>query len=288
MRLSLHTLLALGALVLQGCALPSLSGLTNTGSNPAANLVQAGTTADPVLSASSTSDATFGDPDGNDGVLPGADASTVAAAPEGRESRAVLLVHGLAVGGWSLAGMQAYLVGQGFPNVHTIDLPGSGITTTIEECAAAVEQKVGELAGQGITEVDLVGHSMGGLVIREYARARKDPRVAIKTLITVATPNHGNRPFASMLGLVGIKNATTQMASNSDFIARINSTPLPAGVHGVGLRTPDDEIVSPAESCILPGGVNEEVDVGVGMAHMAMGFHQNSLARVRHHLLAAT
>jgi len=154
----------------------------------------------------------------------------------------------------------------------------------MEECAAAVEALVDQLAARGITRVDLIGHSMGGLVIREYARARRDAGVEIPTLITVATPNHGNGTVASLLETIGQKSAVSQMASNSDFIARINASPLPAGTRGYGLRTPNDEVVRPNESCLLPGGQNYSVDVrGLG-AHALMGSHPSSLQLI-HRLL---
>ena len=221
---------------------------------------------------------------GLDDGLPGEDLGGPRPELADRSGHAVLLVHGLGVNGASLMGMQAYLQAQGVPEVHTVDLPGAGITSTIEECAATVEAFVRDLGQRGIRRVDLVGHSMGGLVIREYLRSRRDRSVEVPTLITVATPNHGNGTVASMLEMIGQKSGISEMAANSDFLARLNASALPAGTRGYGLRTPEDDVVHPSESCILPGGENHSLDVGGLGAHMAMAFHPSSLGLI-HRLL---
>ena len=226
------------------------------------------------------------------GALPGdgAPSSDSPGLPPGaasgdRRDHAVLLVHGLGMSGIGMTAIQAYLSVEGVPNVHTIDLPGRGITSTMEEMAAAVAERVRALQAQGITKVDLVGHSMGGLVIREYLRARRDRTVAVPTLITVATPNHGNGSVASLLEKIGMKSAISQMASNSDFIARINGAGFPGGTRGYGLWTRSDDVVRPAESCLLPGGENFQLDVGGLGAHVAMAMHPTALEAIHRLLL---
>lgn len=204
-----------------------------------------------------------------------------------RHDHAVLLVHGLGMSGIGMTAIQAYLSAQGVPNVETIDLPGGGITTTMEEMAGAVARQVATMRARGITKVDLVGHSMGGLVIREYAANHMVPGVQLATLITVATPNHGNGTIASMLELLGQRTAITQMSASSDFIARINRTPLPAGTRGYGLWTRSDDIVNPSESCILPVGESFVLDVGGRGAHVAMAIHPTSLAAIHRLLVGA-
>jgi triacylglycerol esterase/lipase EstA (alpha/beta hydrolase family) len=218
---------------------------------------------------------------------PGSDTTGVPPATSGsgdRSDHGVLLVHGLGMSGIGMTAIQAYLAAQGVPNVETIDLPGAGISSTMEEMARAVEAQVQAMAARGITRVDLVGHSMGGLVIREYVRARGSSTVAVPTLVTVATPNHGNGTIASALEMIGMKSAISQMAANSDFIARVNASGLPAGTRGYGLWTRHDDIVRPAESCLLPGGENFELDVGQLGAHVAMAIHPTALEAI-HRLL---
>lgn len=218
---------------------------------------------------------------------PGQDSVGTVTASGDRTTHGVLLVHGLGMAGIGMAGIQAYLAGQGVPNVETIDLPGAGITSTMEEMAAAVAQHIQAMQAKGITKVDLVGHSMGGLVIREYLRTRRDTSVAVPTLITVATPNHGNGSVASLLEKVGMKSAISQMASNSDFIATINASAFPSGTRAYGLWTKSDDVVHPAESCLLPGGENFVFDVGPIGAHVAMALHPSSLEAIHKLLVGA-
>ncbi len=291
-RSALRILFALALAFSQGCApaglsaRSALSGLSGAMSKTSANpgMVTAGA----VPGAADDDQVSQGPADsGKDSVLPGADA---AAMPPGadtdRSKRAVLLIPGLAMPGASLAAMQAYLAGQGLAQVHTLDNPGGGITASIEACAEVVEARMRELAAQGIEAVDLVGHSMGGLVAREVVR-RAATGLRVPVLVTVATPNHGNGEAAGILEKLGTPSAIGQMAAGSDFLRRLNAAPLPAGTRGYGLWTRSDEVVRPAESCRLPGGTDLELDVGGLGAHMAMGFHPTSLATVHRVLTRA-
>lgn len=264
-----------GALPGASGLLSGLSGLGGLGSQASgATPVGASTTTEPGLPGEDS-----GSPE------PG---SVVVAGSGDRTHHAVLLVHGLGVGAFSMMAMQAHLTAQGLAPVETIDLPSAGLTNTLEECAAAVEARVQEMKARGIEKVDLVGHSMGGLVIREYLRARRDTSVQVPTLITVATPNLGNGKVAGLLGLNGVNNATTQMAVGSDFLNRLNSSPTPAGTRAIGLRTLHDEVVRDTDACKLPGGENLVVDVGTVGAHLAMGFHATSLATIHALLVGAS
>ena len=55
-------------------------------------------------------------------------------------------------------------------------------------------------------------------------------------------------------------------------------------INGLEIWLRTDDIVRPNESCLLPSATNYAVDVGGLGAHVAMGFHPNSLQLI-HQLL---
>ena len=82
------------------------------------------------------------------------------------------------------------------------------------------------LARTGATEVDLVGHSMGGLVARYAVEVLGlDDRVA--NVVTIASP-HGGSPFAHLAGMVpghrGLTRAAAQMRPGSRFLRELERT----------------------------------------------------------------
>lgn len=104
---------------------------------------------------------------------------------------------------------------------NTCSLPA---TATIEDLGAAFASFLGSLQytnGQPVETVDVVAHSMGGLVLRAYLSGKQDtagvfqpPAVThIRKAVFLATPNFGT-PIASLLP--GIEQLD-EMASGSSF-----------------------------------------------------------------------
>lgn len=138
--------------------------------------------------------------------------------------------------------------------------------------------------------VDILAHSEGGIVARQALAMEADAGDAtlppINSLVLLGVPNTGAdlATAASMLGqstsgalvedLVGVAMrgkadidgpAIHQLSETSTLLARLNNTPLPAGVHvtSVGART--DPIV-PALHTRLGGADNIVVDSGGGFS----------------------
>lgn len=86
--------------------------------------------------------------------------------------------------------------------------------------------------------VHLVGHSLGGLLLRCALAQMPDPR--IRTLVTLGTPYGGSKlsPFAlSSLG--------RYLAYGGETVTRIAALPTPAGVRCLALYSPADNMVMP-------------------------------------------
>lgn len=103
--------------------------------------------------------------------------------------RPVLMVHGICSDGGVWADFGNYLVDQGF-RVYTVTLtPSNGnIASLSAQVDAALEHVV---AQEGVALVNVVAHSMGGLVTRYYVRGRRQES-RISTLVTLGTPHHGS------------------------------------------------------------------------------------------------
>jgi pimeloyl-ACP methyl ester carboxylesterase len=107
----------------------------------------------------------------------------------------VLLLHGLDDPGRVWMTLAPVLLREGY-GVLLLDYPND---QAIADSAAFVARQMQVLAGQGLGQVDIVAHSMGGLVSREMLTSpalRCDPpqcqRPGVRQLIMVGTPNHGS------------------------------------------------------------------------------------------------
>lgn len=94
---------------------------------------------------------------------------------------------------------------------------------SIEDYTKYVQDKIAEIkcmAGNKDLEVNLVGHSMGGLVCANYAvKYATEDRVRIAKLITIGSPLQGT-PMAYVAKL--FCKCAAEMVPNSDFINTLN------------------------------------------------------------------
>jgi pimeloyl-ACP methyl ester carboxylesterase len=98
--------------------------------------------------------------------------------------KAVIVVHGLMRSSKSFAPMQEALEQAGYLAI-AFDYPSGHVD--VHEAAGYLRSVIASL--EGIEEIHLVAHSLGGLVIRAYAAEDPDPRV--KRLVMLGVPNKG-------------------------------------------------------------------------------------------------
>lgn len=135
----------------------------------------------------------------------------------------------------------------------------------IDDYVPGIERRVDEvLAATGAAQVILVGHSMGGLVLRAYLRRYGGDKVA--RIVTLGSPHRGTR-----LARLGLGRNACQMRVDSPWLAALSqpgAVPLPPG--SASIFSFHDNYVFPQQACsTLEGAAN--VAVG-GVSHLGMAF----------------
>lgn len=190
--------------------------------------------------------------------------------PSSAHPRPVVLVHGTfanSVDNW--LGLAPYLVNRGYC-VYSLDygqLPGVAffhglgpIDKSAEQLDAFVDKV---LAATGAAEVDLVGHSQGGMMPRYYLKFLGGA-AEVNALVGIAPSNHGT----TLNGLTGLleyfpgagdllSTATPALAdqvAGSAFMTKLNAggDTVP-GVAYTVLATKYDEVVTPYRTQFLDG-----------------------------------
>ncbi|MCK1799078.1 lipase family protein [Streptomyces sp. XM4193] len=190
--------------------------------------------------------------------------------PTKEHPRPVVLVHGTfgnSKTNWT--GLSAYLKNRGYC-VHAMDygqLPGVPIfhgLDRIEKSAAQLDDFVDQvLADSGATEVDIVGHSQGGMMPRHYLKFLGGAQ-KVNALVGIAPSSHGTTlsGLTRLLDLwPGAKEAIgdhtpalDQQVVGSDFLTELNrgGDTVP-GVDYTVISSRYDLVVTPYETQYLEG-----------------------------------
>lgn len=203
-------------------------------------------------------------PQDPDAPPPGAN---VACQPSAAHPRPVVLVHGT---GFQMASNWRYLspslAAQGYCvfalNYGAGQLSGSYAVGPIRESAAELGAFIDEvLAATGASEVDIVGHSQGGMMPRWYLKFLGGA-AKVHTLIGISPSNHGTdlhgatalQQFGSPPGSFNWCPACTEQFKDSDFMTELNAGgDTVDGVNYTVIQTQYDEVVTPYDSAFLVG-----------------------------------
>jgi len=135
------------------------------------------------------------------------------------------------------------------------------VRRSADELSAFVDQVLG---ATGASQVDLVGHSQGGMMPHVYLQDGGATKV--HTFVALAPSNDGTTLFglATIAALFGIDDlaglvcaSCEQQVHGSEFLTELRSAGLvQPGVHYTVIATQFDEIVTPWSSAFLPAGPN--------------------------------
>lgn len=170
----------------------------------------------------------------------------------------VVFVHGF--GGentHSFAPMIAWLARNGWEGVALREFNMSSSDNCIHISAAELEAEVERVVQEtGSPQVDLVGHLLGGLVVRHYVKFMQG-QTRVRNVVTLTTPHHGTM----LAPWYGPECSVSQMAINSLYLRTLNlpdETPVPA-VRYMNVRSLADDFVQPGESALLAGAADRSV-----------------------------
>jgi pimeloyl-ACP methyl ester carboxylesterase len=171
----------------------------------------------------------------------------------------VLLIHGYLATRGSLHLLEQRLVERG---LIVMSFPLGPVNLgDIRDSAGLIARKVESIVAQtGILRVDIVGHSMGGLVALDYLK-RLGGRHRVRRLVLLGTPSQGT--WSALLGLftAPLGMASLQLLPGSQFLRELAERPLPAGAEVVSIGAGRDWL-APVSSTILDGVRNITLPTG--------------------------
>ena len=144
---------------------------------------------------------------------PGLDAWVRLQDDERPGERVVLLIHGLDEPGGIWDQLAPALARVGHTLLRFDYANDQAITLSADELGFAMRQ----LDARGVGEVDMVCHSMGGLVAREWLTGGGYDTVSLRvgTMITLGTPHKGS-PWARLRGIAETREQVQRWAQSDD------------------------------------------------------------------------
>ncbi|MGW7487915.1 esterase/lipase family protein [Streptomyces sp. NPDC054786] len=214
-------------------------------------------------------------------LQPAADAPSLLPT-EGRAHPPVLLLHGFIDNRSVFLLLRRSLHRHGWRRVEALNY--SPLTCDLRKAAELLSRHVEEVCARtGHRRVDIVGHSLGGLIARYYVqRLGGDARV--RTLITLGTPHSGTR----IAPLMSAHPIVRQMRPDSEVIAEL-SLPAPhCRTHFVAFWSEEDRVMVPATTARIdhPDLLAYNVHVA-GVGHLALPVNGTVAAGIREALTSA-
>jgi|GEM_PF-2951917 len=143
----------------------------------------------------------------------------------------VMLVHGFTGDRTTWAKLQTFLGNRGFDAViHEYYAGNQGIHDQAELLGSNIAKELARYERLGLkgSQVDVIGHSMGGLIARDYVYGLPPHPDNVRKVIMVGTPNHGATFLDKVLGNLATEwsgehsLASEQLYSGSAFLAQLN------------------------------------------------------------------
>lgn len=175
--------------------------------------------------------------------------------------RPIVLVHGFFLTPWSMALLRLRLARLGRP-VYLLDYhPWYG---DIPGFVDQLEALVNHLPDNADDKVDLVAHSMGGLIAARFVGHHPG---RVRRLVAVGTPFHGTRLWAMSVGA-----SLARMRPGSPFLNEtLDPSRFPGETRVTSIYSRFDQIILPCESSVLPGEQTQNMVVD-GLGHTALLF----------------
>jgi triacylglycerol lipase len=169
------------------------------------------------------------------------------------------MIDRLKVDGWTDAPLVAWTYDSNQSNVTT----AQRLQTTVDSLLAAT----------GAKKVDIIAHSMGGLLARYFSKNLAGSE-KIDGFVFLGTPNHGT----TLADLCPIQSCI-EMRPGSAFLAALNAgDETPGTARYATWWTPCDQLTTPPESVVLAGATNTQAAC---MSHSDLYINSTVYAQVR-------
>jgi pimeloyl-ACP methyl ester carboxylesterase len=177
----------------------------------------------------------------------------------GKGPRPIILLHGYAMNRANFVPLAYRLARAGLGPIFGFEY------WTLGRVAAGARQLgwfVDEVReATGAAEVDLIGHSMGGVVARYYV-AFAGGDLMVKNLVTLGSPHAGTE-----VSKLGIGHPTRELVLGSKLLSRMAAAPPPAHARTLLVWSHADALVPGAHQTALP---QAEVIVYDDLGHVAL------------------
>lgn len=160
-----------------------------------------------------------------------------------KEIRTLVFVHGLGATRASFFPMQGFLRLLSHPRQLSFNYRAP---RSIEEAALGLKRHIDRNVRGG--RIDLIAHSLGGLVARSYLSQLGGAR-RVDHLITLGTPHRGTHA-----SIYVPTRLVSELRPGSATLAKLDALPPPEGVRTLSIAAGRDLMVLPAEHAHAPFG----------------------------------
>ncbi|MFK4101443.1 lipase family alpha/beta hydrolase [Streptomyces sp. NPDC019531] len=188
----------------------------------------------------------------------------------------VVLLHGFIDNRSVFVLLRRSLAQHGRQQVESLNY--SPLTCDIRAAAELLGRHIEEICERtGSRQVDIVGHSLGGLIARYYVqRLGGDHRV--RTLVTLGTPHSGTRVMA----LANAHPIVRQMRPGSELLQELTQPAPGCRTHFVSFWSDLDHLMDPLETACINHEDLLAQNVRVsGIGHLALPVHPAVAAGIR-------
>jgi pimeloyl-ACP methyl ester carboxylesterase len=163
----------------------------------------------------------------------------------------VILVQGYGHNRSAWLVLARHLHRAGFTSVHTVNY--NPLAHDVPELAEQLKERIDLIRTlTGSDKVHVVGHSLGGVVLRWYVQELGGASV-VDTAVSVASPHYGT--IAAIAG-VAFGRTAKQLLPGSDVLHRLGSSVAGSPVRWVAYYSNLDLIVQPSPNAQLHGATN--------------------------------